>query len=159
MSVKKDHGGLTPKQAHFARCVAGGMTQADAYREAYDPKASTKSETIHTLASRLMARDEIRSRVDSIMAAKDRAVAASALSDRDKVLSKLRFWLDGGVTDSNQLRAAELLGKASGVFTDQVSITSTERAPAEVAAEIERRLAALVAVEESEESADGEAIH
>ena len=106
-----------------------------------------------------MARDEIRSRVDSIMAAKDRAVAASALSDRDKVLSKLRFWLDGGVTDSNQLRAAELLGKASGVFTDQVSITSTERAPAEVAAEIERRLAALVAVEESEESADGEAIH
>ena len=159
MSVKKDPGGLTPKQAHFARCVAGGMTQADAYREAYDPKASTKSETIHTLASRLMARDEIRSRVDSIMAAKDRAVAASALSDRDKVLSKLRFWLDGGVTDSNQLRAAELLGKASGVFTDQVSITSTERAPAEVAAEIERRLAALVAVEESEESADGEAIH
>ena len=159
MSVKKDQGGLTPKQAHFARCVAGGMTQADAYREAYDPKASTKSETIHTLASRLMARDEIRSRVASIMAAKDRAVAASALSDRDKVLSKLRFWLDGGVTDSNQLRAAELLGKASGVFTDQVSITSTERAPAEVAAEIERRLAALVAVEESEESADGEAIH
>ena len=159
MSVKKDQGGLTPKQAHFARCVAGGMTQADAYREAYDPKASTKSETIHTLASRLMARVEVRSRVDSIMAAKDRAVAASALSDRDKVLSKLRFWLDGGVTDSNQLRAAELLGKASGVFTDQVSITSTERAPAEVAAEIERRLAALVAVEESEESADGEAIH
>jgi len=159
MSVKKDQGGLTPKQAHFARCVAGGMTQADAYREAYDPKASTKSETIHTLASRLMARDEIRSRVDSIMAAKDRAVAASALSDRDKVLSKLRFWLDGGVTDSNQLRAAELLGKASGVFTDQVSITSNERAPAEVAAEIERRLAALIAVEESEESADSEAIH
>ena len=159
MTAKKDQGGLTPKQAHFARCVAGGMTQADAYREAYAPSASPKSDTIHTLASRLMARDEIRSRVDSIMAAKDRAVAASALSDRDKVLSKLRFWLDGGVTDSNQLRAAELLGKASGVFTDQVSITSTERAPAEVAAEIERRLAALVAVEESEESADGEAIH
>ena len=159
MSVKKDQGGLTPKQAHFARCVAGGMTQADAYREAYDPKASTKSETIHTLASRLMAKVEIRSRVDAIVASKERAVAASALSDRDKVLNKLRFWLDGGVTDSNQLRAAELLGKASGVFTDQVSITSNERAPAEVAAEIERRLAALVAIEEPEESADGEAIH
>ena len=136
------------------------MTQADAYREAYDPSDSTKSETIHTLASRLMAKDEIRSRVDSIVAAKERAVAASALSDRDKVLSKLRFWLDGGVTDSNQLRAAELLGKASGVFTDQVSITSTERAPAEVAAEIERRLAALVSADEAgETSPDGEAIH
>ena len=160
MTAKKDQGGLTPSPAHFARCVAGGMTQADAYREAYDPSDSTKSETIHTLASRLMAKDEIRSRVDSIVAAKERAVAASALSDRDKVLSKLRFWLDGGVTDSNQLRAAELLGKASGVFTDQVSITSTERAPAEVAAEIERRLAALVAADEAgETSPDGEAIH
>ena len=160
MTAKKDQGGLTPKQAHFARCVAGGMTQADAYREAYDPSDSTKSETIHTLASRLMAKDEIRSRVDSIMAAKDRAVAASALSDRDKVLSKLRLWIDGSPADSNQLRAAELLGKASGVFTDQVSITSTERAPAEVAAEIERRLAALVSADETgEASPDGEAIH
>ena len=69
MSREKDQGGLTPKQAHFARCVAGGMTQADAYREAYNPSDSTKPETIHTLASRLMAKDEIRSRVDSIMAA------------------------------------------------------------------------------------------
>jgi hypothetical protein len=31
--------GTHTKQAHFARCVAQGMTQADAYREAYDPKA------------------------------------------------------------------------------------------------------------------------
>jgi hypothetical protein len=94
------------------------------------------------------------------MAAKERAVAASALSDRDKVLSKLRLWIDGSPADSNQLRAAELLGKASGVFTDQVSITSTERAPAEVAAEIERRLAALVSADETgEASPDGEAIH
>ena len=159
MAVAKDQGGLTPKQAHFARCVAGGMTQADAYREAYDPKPETKPETIHTLASRLMAKVEVRSRVDAIIAAKERAVAASALSDRDKVLSKLRLWIDGSPADSNQLRAAELLGKASGVFTDQVSITSTERAPAEVAAEIERRLASLVANDEADATPDGEAIH
>ena len=158
MTAKKDQGGLTPKQAHFARCVAGGMTQADAYREAYDPKPQTKPETIHTLASRLMARAEVRSRVDAIIAAKERAVAASALSDRDKVLSKLRSWLDGAPTDSNQLRAAELLGKASGTFTDQVSISSSERAPAEVAAEIERRLAALVG-DEGDANADSGVIH
>lgn len=158
MSAKKDQNGLTPKQAHFARCVAGGMTQADAYREAYDPKAETKPETIHTLASRLMARDEVRSRVEVIMAAKERAVVASALSDRDKVLSKLRQWLDGTPTDSNQLRAAELLGKASGTFTDQVSISSSERNPAEVAAEIERRLSSLL-VPDDELPEDGEAIH
>jgi hypothetical protein len=85
---------LTPKQAHFARCVAQGMTQADAYREAYDPKQSTAA-TIHTLASRVMARVEVRARVDALVKARERAVVASALTDRDKVLSKLRLWLEG----------------------------------------------------------------
>jgi hypothetical protein len=81
---------LTPKQAHFARCVAQGMTQADAYREAYDPKQATTAASIHTLASRLMGQVEIRSRVDALIKARERAVVASALTDRDKVLSKLR---------------------------------------------------------------------
>jgi hypothetical protein len=80
---------LTPKQAHFARCVAQGMTQADAYREAYDPKQGTTAASIHTLASRLMGQVEIRSRVDALIKARERAVVASALTDRDKVLSKL----------------------------------------------------------------------
>jgi hypothetical protein len=62
---------LTPKQAHFARCVAQGMTQADAYREAYDPKQGTTAASIHTLASRLMGQVEIRSRVDALIRARD----------------------------------------------------------------------------------------
>jgi hypothetical protein len=135
---------LTPKQAHFARCVAQGMTQADAYREAYDPKQSTAA-TIHTLASRVMARVEVRARVDALMKARERAVVASALSDRDKVLSKLRVWLEGTeVTDSNRLRAAELLGRSSGLFATDINVTTKERDSSAVAAEIEQRLAALL---------------
>jgi hypothetical protein len=135
---------LTPKQAHFARCVAQGMTQADAYREAYDPKQSTAA-TIHTLASRVMARVEVRARVDALIKARERAVVASALSDRDKVLSKLRVWLEGTeVTDSNRLRAAELLGRSSGLFATDINVTTKERDSSAVAAEIEQRLAALL---------------
>jgi len=159
MSTKKDQNGLTPKQAHFARCVAGGMTQADAYREAYDPSEGTKPETIHSLASRVMARGEVRARVDAIIAAKERAVAVSALSDRDKVLTKLRLWIDGAPTDSNQLRAAELLGKASGTFTEQVSINQGDRDASEVAAEIERILAGVVSDDEKENVPDSEHLH
>jgi crotonobetainyl-CoA:carnitine CoA-transferase CaiB-like acyl-CoA transferase len=159
MSNKRDQNGLTPKQAHFARCVAGGMTQADAYREAYDPSDTTKPETIHSLASRVMARVEVRARVDAIIAAKERAVAVSALSDRDKVLSKLRQWVDGMPTDSNQLRAAELLGKASGTFTEQVSINQGDRDASEVAAEIERILAGVVSEDEKEVAPDSEHLH
>ena len=135
---------LTPKQAHFARCVAQGMTQADAYREAYDPKQSTAA-TIHTLASRVMGRVEVRSRVEALIKARERAVVASALTDRDKVLSRLRAWLEGTEeADSNRLRAAELLGKASGLFTTDISVTTKERDSSAVAAEIEARLGALL---------------
>lgn len=135
---------LTPKQAHFARCVAQGMTQADAYREAYDPKQSTAA-TIHTLASRVMSRVEVRARVDALIKARERAVVASALSDRDKVLGKLRSWLEGTEkTDSNLLRAAELLGRSSGLFATDINVTTRERDSSAVAAEIEQRLAALL---------------
>ena len=152
---------LTPKQAHFARCVAQGMTQADAYREAYDPKQSTAA-TIHTLASRVMSRVEVRARVDALIKARERAVVASALSDRDKVLSKLRVWLEGTEkTDSNLLRAAELLGRSSGLFATDINVTTRERDSSAVAAEIEQRLAALIgSTADAPEDADaGGSIH
>ena len=152
---------LTPKQAHFARCVAQGMTQADAYREAYDPKQSTAA-TIHTLASRVMARVEVRARVEALVKARERAVVASALTDRDKVLGKLRSWLEGTeVTDSNRLRAAELLGRSSGLFATDINVTTKERDSSAVAAEIESRLAALLgSTADAPEDADaGGSIH
>jgi len=136
---------LTPKQAHFARCVASGMTQADAYREAYSPKPDITAASVHTLASRLMGKVEIRSRVEALIKARERAVVASALTDRDKVLSRLRAWLEGTEeADSNRLRAAELLGKASGLFTTDISVTTKDRDSSQVAAEIEARLGALL---------------
>jgi len=54
---------LTPKQEKFAQCVADGMTQADAYRIAFDVKAKTKPETTQANASRLMANGMISARV------------------------------------------------------------------------------------------------
>ena len=137
---------LTPKRALFARCVASGMTQADAYREAYDPKDSTTNASIHTLASRLMAEVEIRSRVDSLIVQRDKAVSASAVSDRDRVLRRLRQWMDDAEpTDGIKLRAAELLGKSAGLFVAEMNLnTNTQRDPTEVAAAIQSRLAGLL---------------
>ena len=56
---------LTPKQEKFAREVASGKTQADAYRAAYSAgKMSDK--TVHEAASRLMADSKISTRVKEI---------------------------------------------------------------------------------------------
>jgi cytoskeletal protein RodZ len=153
---------LTPKQLHFARCVASGMTQADAYREAYEPSDSTTAASIHTLASRLMADVEIRSRVDVLVAARERAVAASAVTDRDKVLSKLRGWMDNAEpTDTAKLRAAELLGKAAGLFTTEVNVTTLDRDASEVAAELQSKLTGLLSRDDDQKPAreTGDEVH
>lgn len=57
---------LTPKQEKFAQCVADGMTQADAYRVAYDCGAATKPETIQNKAHELMKNGEVAARVKEL---------------------------------------------------------------------------------------------
>jgi len=150
---------LTPKQRHFARCVAGGMTQADAYREAYNPKPSTTAASIHTLASRLMSKVELRSRVDSLIVQRDKALVASAVTDRQKVTAHLRDALAGGETDPLRLRAAELLGRSAGLFVTEMNLnTSNQRDPTEVAAAIQQRLSQLTGASDDESEQMGNAL-
>jgi hypothetical protein len=56
---------LTAKQEAFAQAVAGGMTQADAYRASYDCENSSE-QVIHNEASLLMQNREIAVRVTSL---------------------------------------------------------------------------------------------
>jgi phage terminase small subunit len=58
---------LTPKQEKFAQCVADGMSQADAYRSAFDA-VKMKAETIHKRASELMGNGEVTGRVQELRA-------------------------------------------------------------------------------------------
>jgi hypothetical protein len=54
---------LTPQQETFARAIALGKTQADAYREAYPKSINWKETTLHPHASTLAASDKVRARV------------------------------------------------------------------------------------------------
>ena len=56
---------LTPKQEKFAHCIADGMSQADAYRTAFDA-GKMKAETIHKRASELMADGAVTGRVQEL---------------------------------------------------------------------------------------------
>lgn len=138
----KTRDGLTAKQQHFCRCVAAGMSQAEAYREAFDVTADGKTATHREAASRLMARADIRARADALIAQRERSILASSLSDRERVLSKLRHWVDHAEAgDSNRIRSAELLGKTSGLFRDVVE-TSESRSSDELLAELEAMIEA-----------------
>ena len=105
---------LTPKQDKFARCVASGMTQADAYRAAYNT-SNMQDNTIHNEAYKLMQDQEITKRVqelrndlddDAIMSARERAVKLSEMAR-------------GGDPDY-ALRAMEMLNKMTGKYTTKV---------------------------------------
>jgi hypothetical protein len=56
---------LTAKQDKFARLVAEGKTQADAYRLAYN-SAKMKSETVQNSAYKLMQNGDVTARVDEL---------------------------------------------------------------------------------------------
>lgn len=58
---------LTPKQEAFAVAVAKGMTGADAYRSAYEPKKMT-DKTLHETASRLMNDRKVAARIAQLRA-------------------------------------------------------------------------------------------
>ena len=138
----KTRDGLTAKQQHFCRCVAAGMAQAEAYREAYDVTAEGKPASHREAASRLMARADISSRVSALIAQRERSILASSVSDRERVLSKLRHWMDHGEAgDSNRIRSAELLGKSVGLFRDVVE-TSESRSSDDLLAELEAMIEA-----------------
>lgn len=58
---------LTPKQEKFARCIADGMSQAEAYRAAYDA-GKMKAESIYVKASELMSIGNVAVRVQELRA-------------------------------------------------------------------------------------------
>jgi hypothetical protein len=139
---------LTSKQRAFARAWASGMSLSDSYREAYDVSDSTTAESIHTLSSRLAQKVEVRLRYEAILKERDRQTAASAVSRRDKVLD----WLEGvyqGTEDADavRVRAAELTGKASGLFATDINVNTKDKDSSGLAAEIE---ALLLTANESE---------
>ena len=68
---------LTAKQEAFAQAVAGGMTQADAYRASYDHENCTDKSVIE-LASQLMRDINVSSRVAELK----EAIAIAAIWTR-----------------------------------------------------------------------------
>jgi hypothetical protein len=121
---------------------------------------------MHREASVLMSNPIITQRVQRLQKQKDRAVVASSVSDRERVLDKLRVTLDtteGGPAVTAQLRAAELLGKSVGMFKDVQQVQTKPRTVEEVRAELEERLARLLSkdseVDEEQVDSSDAAVH
>lgn len=72
---------LTAKQEQFVKSIIDGMSQADAYRSAYDTSRMT-DKTVHEKASRLMSDDKVRARLQTL---RDQMMTPSVMSAQERL--------------------------------------------------------------------------
>ena len=118
--------GLTIREENFARHVAAGETQSEAYRQAYRTE-NMKPGTIWREAHVTAKRPWVRDRIDGLR----EAVDAEAIHDAVRIRSFIveRLWNEAGdMTNraSERLKALELLGKLGhvGAFIERTEVSN-----------------------------------
>lgn len=116
---------LTPKQEKFAQAVASGMTQADAYRHAYNAENMADS-TIWSRASELAADGKVSGRIKALQ----ESAAIAALWSRELSIKTKRQALQLAMEKKDSraiIQASESLDKQYGLEpARKVDITSSD---------------------------------
>jgi len=133
--------GLTAKQEQFAKNVGiRNMGLAEAYRASYNTE-NMKDKTIRSRAAELHKHSGITAAIRSHQEATTRAMIASVVSDKELVLERLRHHSVKAESETNQIRAVEVLGRTvPGLFKGEESVD-----PPKSAAEIQKELAEYLA--------------
>lgn len=135
--------GLTEKQSRFCDGIAEGLSLSDSYRAAYDTSGMSQK-VVWQEASKLMANRKVADRLKQISDEKAEQLRMLSASDAAAAVEVFRRMMLTADTDASKIRAAELLAKASGVFTDKVEVTDkTDRSASEIEQSIKDRLAKL----------------
>jgi hypothetical protein len=135
-----DRAALTPRQEKFAQGVASGLSQSDAYREAYPKSRGWKDVAVWVQGSALMKNSKVAVRVAELQAkAADTASRKLAIS-KEWVLGQLVenvamakqaepvFDSEGNPTGEYKQnlaaanKALELIGKELGMFVDRKEV-------------------------------------
>ena len=131
---------MTPKQHQFAREVVLGKSQADAYRSAYNTLRMNDN-SIRREASRLMDNPKVATTVAALQQKADAAVVQERIASREEVLQILTGYMHSGEPkDSVRLRAAEMMGKHYGLFTDRIEAVVTELSSEEIQIKLQAKL-------------------
>ncbi len=103
------------------------MTHIEAYRQAYNPK--TKSPTaLASMAYRLSIHPLVASAIEKYRNQREQDKKIDAGTIRELLLTTLIEKVKAAKTESNQLRAVELLGKTEdiGLFKERIETTTVK---------------------------------
>ena len=112
---------LTGKQESFARLVAlKNYTFADAYRAAYEPRTGT-DKTIWENASRVANDTKVSARISELRALSAEEDATYQALIKGFLVDTLE---DEMMPTRTRLRASEILGRATGLFTQKLEVSN-----------------------------------
>lgn len=135
--------GLTEKQERFAQLLAEGLTNAEAYRQAYD--ASTmQSGTVHNEACKLAQHPKVAARLAALL--DEKRARNSMLSEKqsDRVWRNVWRLAEGAeVPPAVQQSALALAAKMAGMLTDKVEVKNETVDSKSIEAELLQRLQRL----------------
>lgn len=131
---------LTPKMRTFAKLVAKGFSPSESYRRSYDCSNST-SVTVSANACRLLKDPRVNAIVELARESED--IVSDPVALRLHVMRHLLNHANTMKTESNQIRALELLGKTVGMFTDRVETKVEVIDPEQLKAQLEKHLLEL----------------
>lgn len=106
---------LTDKQEKFAQNLVQGMSQADAYRSAYNTK-NMSDKTIHEAASRLVADSKVSARLFELR----NTIAQRAIMSAQKRLEWLTEVVSGEHDVNAKLKAVDLMNKMTGEYVQKI---------------------------------------
>ncbi len=143
----KTESGLTEKQEAFAQGLSSGLSNSDAYRQAYDA-SKMKDRTIHAESCALAARPDISARVQALIAEKRKRNSISTEKQHARQSERIwgRIWsmLDDPQTPpAVKANLLSLSAKAAGMLTDQVQIESISANSKDIESELIERLQRL----------------
>lgn len=120
--------GLTPQREAFAVALASGMSQAEAYRQAFPKSANWSPSALHSQASRLAADPKVAARVRAIRAPVVEA-AECTLQEHLAHLKHLRDLAEQTGDIKAAIKAEELRGKVSGHYSERVELSGPGGGP------------------------------
>lgn len=126
---------LTLQQQAFINNIISGQTMKDAYRNAY-PSDTSSEQTIASSAYKLSRHPRVAQMLNDAWGQTVEALSDDLAAARRYVLRELVAHSRDDKQEGSRLKALELLGKASGVFTQ----STVEAAPVVTADQLKREL-------------------
>ena len=110
---------LTPQMQLFVNAILSGKTKIEAYRSAYNTRTEHEA-TIIANANRLLRDARVTALLGSLDEALKEKVIEDAIKTRRFVMERLHDRVLKAKTESAELKALELMGRAVAMFTDNV---------------------------------------